>query len=77
MADNSLTREEFHAHVAPMREDIAEMVRLQRDANGRLAKAETRLAVLEDRSIRVSVISGGVVAGVITAVVKLMEVVGR
>ena len=72
-----LSREEFVAHVTPIRDDIAEMVRLQREANGRLGKAEVRLAVLEDRSIRIGVLSGGVVAGAITALVKIIEVLGR
>jgi hypothetical protein len=45
-----LSKEEFMAHIGPMREDIAEMVKLQREQNSRVGKAETRIAILEDRS---------------------------
>ena len=69
-----LSREEFLAHVAPIREDIAEIMRLQREANGRVGKAEVRLAVLEDRSPgRVGVITGSIGAGAIAIVWELLR----
>ena len=49
MADE-LSKSEFVAHIGPMREDIAELVKLQREQNGRMAVAETKIAVLEERS---------------------------
>jgi len=63
---SDLSREEFIAHFSPIRDDIAELVRLQREANGRLAKTEVKLAVLEDRSPgRVGLIWGSVGAAII------------
>jgi hypothetical protein len=64
-----LSKEEFMAHMGPMREDIAELVRLQREQNSRVSKAETRIAVLEDRSpkreaVGISAIVSAVVNGI-------------
>ena len=49
MAD-LLTKAEFLAHIEPMRASLAELAKLQREANGRTGKVEARVAVLEDRS---------------------------
>jgi hypothetical protein len=69
-----LSREEFLAHVGPIRDNIAELVRLQREANGRMGKAEVRIAVLEDRSPgRVGMISGSIGAGAIAVVWELLR----
>jgi len=74
---SDLSRDEFIAHVSPMREDIAELVRLQREANGRLAKAEARIAVLEDRSPgRAGMLAGGVMAGAVAVLLRLMGLFG-
>lgn len=74
---SDLTRDEFLAHMQPMRDDIAELVRLQREANGRMGKAEVRLAILEDRSPgRVGMITGTVGATAIAVVYELLQYVG-
>lgn len=52
MAEEHLTKAEFLAHMGPIREDIAELVKLQREQNGRVAKTETQIAVLEARDPR-------------------------
>lgn len=66
MAEN-LSKDEFIAHMGPIQKDIAELVTLQREANGRTGKLETRVAVLEDRSPgRVASIVSAVVSGTIT-----------
>lgn len=49
MADEHLSRDEFLAHIEPIRKDIAEIVGLQRAQNGRVGSVETRVAVLEAR----------------------------
>lgn len=64
MADaEHLTKDEFLAHMGPIREDIKELVQLQRLQNGRVSKAETRLAILEDRS-------PGRIAGAVSALIS-------
>jgi hypothetical protein len=69
-----LSRDEFLAHIGPIRDDIAELVRLQREANGRMSKAEVRIAVLEDRSPgRVGMISGSIGAGAIAIIWELLR----
>jgi DNA-binding transcriptional LysR family regulator len=45
-----LSKDEFLAHIGPMRESLARLVEFQREQNGRVGKAETRLAVLEERT---------------------------
>jgi hypothetical protein len=66
MSEN-LTKDEFVAHITPLRESVATLVQLQRDQNGRVGRAETRIAVLEDRSPgRVSASVSAVISGVIT-----------
>lgn len=73
---SDLTRDEFLAHMQPIRDDIAELVRLQREANGRMGKAEVRLAILEDRSPgRVGMITGTVGATAIAVVYELLSYV--
>lgn len=71
MAD--LSKEEFLAHIGPMRDDIADLVRLQREQNGRVYRVESRLDVLEDRadsqrspgkvSATVSAVISGIISG--------------
>ena len=58
-----LTKDEFLAHIEPIRKDIQEIVTLQREQNGRVGKVETRVAILEDRH-------PGRVAGSVSAVVS-------
>jgi hypothetical protein len=66
MAD--LSKDEFLAHIGPIRDDIKEIMMLQREQNGRVGKVETRIAVLEERTPPSRVASGvsAVVSGVIT-----------
>ena len=62
-----LTKDEFLAHIEPIREDIKQLVDLQREQNGRVSKNESRIAVLEDRSpSRVSASVSAVVSGLVT-----------
>jgi hypothetical protein len=75
MAD--LSREEFLAHIAPMRDDIREIIAMQRSANGRLGTLEgdmpedlrERLKAVEERNPPGRVATSGIsaiVSGVIT-----------
>ena len=69
-----LSRDEFLAHIEPLRRDIAELVRLQRDANGRIGKCEVRIAVLEDRSPnRAGVMGGTIGASAVMGIVELLK----
>lgn len=69
-----LSRDEFLAHIGPIREDISTLVQLQREANGRVGKAEVRIAILEDRSPgRVGMITGSIGAGAIAIVWELLR----
>lgn len=74
MSDH-LSKGEFEAHILPMREDIKALVELQREANGRTGKIETRIAILEERSPgnpgRVASIVSAVVSGAITGLAML------
>lgn len=45
-----ISREEFLAHMEPIRQDIKELVSLQREQNGRVFKLDARVSVLEDRT---------------------------
>jgi hypothetical protein len=64
-----LSKDEFLAHMTPLREDIKELVALQREQNGRIGKNEVRIAILEDRSPgRVASAVSAVVSGVISGV---------
>lgn len=66
-----LSKDEFLAHIGPIRKDLEDLVLLQREQNSKVSKAETRLAVLEERtppsrmeSNVVSAIVSGVISGV-------------
>jgi hypothetical protein len=64
-----LNRDEFLAHIAPIREDIKELVSLQREQNSKVAKHDTRLTLLEERTPPGRIATSGisaVVSGVIT-----------
>lgn len=45
-----ISREEFLAHMEPIRQDIKELVSLQREQNGRVFRLDARVSVLEDRT---------------------------
>ena len=69
---SDLSKEEFLAHIGYVREDIAEMKLLQREANGRTGKLEARVYVLEDRSAeqrspsKVSATVSAIISGLIS-----------
>lgn len=63
-----LTRDEFKAHMEPLRDDIRELIALQREANRRVGKAETRIAVLEERTPPSKVASG--VSAAVSAIIS-------
>ena len=58
MAEEHLSKAEFLAHIGPIREDIAQLVELQRQQNGRVSNTETKIAILEDRASPSRVASG-------------------
>ena len=60
-----LSKDEFLAHIAPIREDIKELVALNREQNSKVAKHDTRLTLLEERTP-----PGRIAAGSISAVVS-------
>jgi hypothetical protein len=45
-----ISREEFLAHIEPIRQDVQELVKLQREQNGRVFKLDARVGILEDRA---------------------------
>jgi hypothetical protein len=75
MAD--LSREEFLAHIAPMRDDIREIIAMQRSANGRLGTLEgdmpedlrERLKALEGQNPPGRVATSGISA-IVSAVIS-------
>lgn len=72
-----LTRDEFLAHLVPIRGRLDEVVGLQRLANGRASKVESRLAVLEDRSPhRASLIVGGASAAAVGGLAAAAKLLG-
>jgi hypothetical protein len=56
--DEHLSKGEFMAHIGPIRDDIRELIALQRAQNGRVGEAEKKIAVLEDRASPGRVASG-------------------
>ena len=50
MEDEHLSKHEFLTHIGYVREDIQKIEDLQREQNGRVGRAETRIAVLEERT---------------------------
>jgi hypothetical protein len=77
MAD--LSKDEFLAHIGPIRDDIKELVTLQREQNSRVGKVETRVAVLEERTppSKVASIVSAVVSGLITGLGILFSQKGQ
>jgi hypothetical protein len=72
MADH-ISKDEFLTHIGYIREDLAEMKTLQKEANGRTTKVEGRVGILEDRepsrtSATVSAGVSAVISGVINGV---------
>lgn len=78
-SDGQLSREEFLAHIEPLRARLDELVELQRVANGRTGKLETRVAILEDRSPgRSGGLWGSIVAALLVGMAEaIRQVLGR
>ena len=75
MAD-SISREEFLAHIEPIRRDVQELVMLQREQNGRVFKLDSRIAILEDRTpnrtaATIGAASGTIAGAILTALQRL------
>lgn len=58
-----ITRDEFLAHIEPIRQDIQELVQLQRQQNGRVARAEIDIAILKERTPHRTAAALGATAG--------------
>lgn len=64
-----LTRDEFLAHIEPIRKDIEALVALQREQNSKVSLHHTRLTLLEERPSPGRAATSGisaVVSGLIT-----------
>jgi hypothetical protein len=76
--DEQLSRELFLATLGPLKDQIDEIVTHQREMNGRIRRAETRLAVLDDRSPnRVGLVAGSTVAAVAGTLFAAMQFVSK
>lgn len=75
MPDNEqLSRALFLATIEPLKDQIDELVTHHRSMNGRIQRAETRLAVLDDRSPnRVGLVAGSTVAAVAGVIFAAMQ----
>lgn len=72
--DEHLSRALFLATIGPIKDQIDELVTHQRAMNGRIRLAETRLAVLDDRSPnRIGLVAGSTVAAVAGAIFAAMQ----
>ena len=71
---DSISREEFLAHIEPIRKDVQELVTLQREQNGRVFKLDARVSILEDRApTRAAAVVGaasGTIAGTLLTLVQ-------
>jgi hypothetical protein len=75
VSDEHLSKNEFLAHMGPIQKDIAELVRLQREQNSRVSKAETEIAILKDRSpAREATGVSAVVSACVSAVINGLTV---
>jgi hypothetical protein len=78
-SDEQLSKELFLAVIGPLRDQVSELVTHQRALNGRVSRAETRIAILDDRSpTRIGLVAGSTVAATVAAVagaVKLFSLV--
>ena len=72
--DEQLSRDLFLATINPLKSQIDELVTHQRSMNGRISRAETRIAVLDERSPnRVGLVAGSTVAAAGGAVFAMMK----
>ena len=75
--DEQLSHDLFLATIEPLKSQIDELVMHQRAMNGRVQRAETRLAVMEDRSPgRVGMVAGSTVAAIAGGVYAVIQLVG-
>ena len=75
--DEQLSRDLFLATIEPLKSQIDELVMHQLPMNGRVQRAETRLAVMEDRSPgRVGMVAGSTVAAIAGGVYAVIQLVG-
>lgn len=72
--DEQLSRELFLATITPLRDQLNELVMHQKAMNNRMSQAETRIAILHDRSPhRVGIVAGSTVAAAVAAVVAVVK----
>ena len=74
-SDEQLSKELFLAVIGPLRDQVSELVTHQRTLNGRVARAETKLAILDDRSpTRIGLVAGSTVAAMAAGVAGVLKV---
>tara|TARA_R100001086_G_scaffold74520_1_gene35910 strand:+ start:4545 stop:4790 length:246 start_codon:yes stop_codon:yes gene_type:complete len=72
--DEQLSRALFLATIEPIKDQIDELVTHHRAMNGRIRQAETKLAVLNDRSPnRVGLVAGSTVAAIAGCVFAALQ----
>lgn len=74
--DEQLSRELFLATITPLRDQLNELVTHQKTMNNRMSQAETRIAILRDRSPnRVGIVAGSTVAAAAAGVAAAMKAI--
>jgi hypothetical protein len=72
--EEQLSKELFLATITPLREQLTELVTHQKLMNNRMSHAETRIAILHDRSPhRVGLVAGSTVAVVAAGVMAAVK----
>jgi hypothetical protein len=72
--DEQLSRDLFLATITPIRDQLTELVTHQKTMNNRMSQAETRIAILRDRSPhRVGLVAGSTVAVVAAGVAAAVK----
>jgi hypothetical protein len=74
-SDEQLSKELFLAVISPLRDQVSELVTHQRALNGRVSRAETKIAILDDRSpTRIGLVAGSTVAALGAGVAGVLKV---
>ena len=74
--DEQLSRELFLATITPLRTQLTELVLHQKTMNDRISKAETRIAILHDRSPhRVGIVAGSTVVAIAAGVMGALKAI--
>jgi hypothetical protein len=74
--DEQLSKELFLATITPLKDQLNELVTHQKAMNHRISKAETRIAILHDRSPhRVGLVAGSTVAVVAAGVAAAIKAI--